>query len=119
MEYDWRTRFGVPLTSIGDAMSWGEAYRLTAELSGDPTTHLAASIGGWDYPVSREALVIMDLFDLQYASKTDKRHRPKPYPRPWPDRTKRHAKPTVSQETVLAALRMAGHTKPPPLRSRR
>lgn len=96
-------------------MSWGEAYRLASQISLDTTSHVAASMGGWDHPISREALVLMDLFDLQHASKAGKR-RPKPYPRPWPDRGKRQAKPTISQARVLEALREAGHTRPLPVR---
>lgn len=49
----------------------------------DPSTEIAAAIAGWDYPLSREALILADLFDLQHTSKAKKK--PQPYPRPWPD----------------------------------
>lgn len=89
-------------------------------LAVDPATHLGASLAGWDYPMSREALVSADLFDLTHQiawSQADKRKRgpkPKPYPRPWPDRQKTRPRPTVPPEVVIAALRRAGHTGPLP-----
>jgi hypothetical protein len=117
-EYDWRTRFGQSLRVVGRSMAWGEALRLTSELARDPGSRVGAALAGWDYPVSQEALVVMNLFDLTHqiawAQGGGKGSRPKPHPRPWPDRSKKIAKPTVSQEQVLAALRMAGHTGEPP-----
>lgn len=82
-EYDWRARFGLPLNVVGKSMPWGEAVRLTAKLSADPSSWVAASREGWAYPFSREAMVLADLFDLQHKSKT-KRGKAKPHPiRPW------------------------------------
>lgn len=101
----------MPLSVIGRSMTWGEAIRLTHQLGRDTASHVFASIAEWDYPATREALVAMDHYDA-YAKATFKR--PKPYPRPWPDRTKSRPKPTISQEEVIAALRMAGHTGPLP-----
>lgn len=102
-------------------MSWGEAVRLTQRLAVDPSSHVGASLAGWDHPVSHDALTMMNLFDLTHqiawAQGGRKGSKPKPYPRPWPDRTKKVAKPTVSQERVLAALRMAGHAGEPPMAS--
>lgn len=68
-------------------MTWGEAIRLTTILSADPSSHVGAALAGWDHPASREALILMDLYDLQHQSKA--KRRPKPYPRPFPDRHKR------------------------------
>lgn len=113
-EYDWRARFpGLKrgVKAIGRSMSWGEAYRVTQQLATDPSSAVGASLAGWDYPASREALVLMDYYDA-FAKLHFKR--PQPYQRPWPDRTKQRPKPTVSQKQVIAALRMAGHTGPLP-----
>lgn len=54
-----------------------EAGRLAAILSRDPSTRLCAAVNGWDYPFSREATVLADIFDL-WTSKDAKE-----YPRPW------------------------------------
>ena len=62
-------------------MTWGEAWRLYLILAGDPSSQVAAAIQGWTHPVSREALVLFDLLDLQHTSKA--KRRPSPYPRPW------------------------------------
>lgn len=102
------------------AMSYGEAFRHVQSLAVDPSSHFAASLGGWERPTTREELVLMDLLDLTslvaWAQSGGKGSRPKPYPRPWPSDTKRRTKPTVSQEEVIAALQRAGHTKPLPMR---
>lgn len=110
-EYDWRTRFHLPLTAIGRAMSYGEAFRMTGLLAGDPGSQVGAALAEWAYPLSREAIALVDLYDLQHTSKA--KRKPKPYPRPMPERTVRRHQPdaTMTQADVIAALRMAGHTK--------
>lgn len=80
LEYDWRAVFGLPLSSIGRSVSWGEAVRLVDELAADPATHTAAALAGWAHPWSREAALLADLFDLTLAVNAKN---PKPYPRPW------------------------------------
>lgn len=99
-------------------MSWGEAYRLAQTLATDPSSHVGAALAGWEHPVSRVALAVMDLFDLQHqaawAQGGGKGSRPKPYPRPWSSRTKRRTRPTLSQDEVVSALQTAGHTGPVP-----
>ena len=123
-EYDWRARFHVSVDEVGASMSWGEALRLVNRLILDPSSHVAAAVSGWSEPVSREALALMDLFDLQVMSRWrdtgSKGQRPKPYPRPWPKQTTKRAKPDASltQEQIVAALRAAGHTAPIPLERR-
>ena len=80
----------------------------------DPASHVGAAQRGWDYPTTYEHLTLMDLYDLLHVVNTPpKKPRPKPYPRPWRTTEKRVAKPDVSQEDVLAALRHAGHTNLP------
>lgn len=108
-EYEWRARFHLPLDVVGKSMTWGEAWRHTRTLAGDPSSYVAAAVAGWEHPLTREALVLMDLFDLQHLAANPKR-KPKPYPRPWPDRTTSRPRPTVSPERAIAALRGAGHT---------
>lgn len=86
-EYDWRTRFHLPLTAVGKSMTWGEAYRLTQALSTDPASAVAASLADWEHPVSRESLILMDVFDSSEASRAGRKA--KRYPRPYGDKTKR------------------------------
>lgn len=53
----------------------------------DPGSHTFAALHEWEFPISREALILADLYDLQHFSKVDpKKPKPKPYPRGWPDR---------------------------------
>lgn len=110
--YDWRTRFGMDLGCLFDGrMTWGEAWALTNALTADPTSRIGAAVNGWRYPMSREALILADLYDLTLTANTDrkKRGRIKPYPRPWKQSGKRSAKPTVDQKTIRAALAARGH----------
>jgi hypothetical protein len=72
---------------VGKRMPWGEALRLTRILAGDPSSQIAASVAEWEHPISREDMTLRDIFDLQHKAAGAKR--PKPYPRPWPDKTKR------------------------------
>lgn len=99
-------------------MTYGEAWRQTFILMGDPSSQVAAALGGWDHPVDRLDLVIRDLFDLQHQiGAAGSKKAPKPYPRPWPEvKTRRQAPGVdVTQEQVLAALRSAGHTAALPM----
>lgn len=91
-------------------MSFGEALLLVEALAGDPSSHVAAALGGWAYPISRADVTLRDLYDLQHMSKA--KRKPRPYPRPWPDRVKKTLKPGAgwTQDQIVAALRFAGHT---------
>ncbi len=68
-------------------MSYGEAIRLTSELSTDPESRVAAALAGWEHALPRAAMVAMDAYDLAHhlawAENGGKGQRPKPYPRPW------------------------------------
>ena len=109
-EYDWRTRFQLSLRVVGHGMTWGEAWRQLGILGNDPSSCVAAEIAGWSHPIDRVSLILMDLYDLQHASKVKKA--PKPYPRPWPESSKQRLKPSthLTQDEIVAALRAAGHT---------
>lgn len=120
-EYDWRTRFHEPLTVVGCSMSFGEALRLTQILANDPGSQVGASLSGWSYAADRSDLALRDLFDLTHqiawAKGGRKGKTPDPYPRPWPSKDSKHIKPRpdLTQDEVIAALRMAGHTAPLPI----
>jgi len=79
-EYDWRTRFHLPLSVVGESMSWGEARRLVTQLCLDPSSHVAAALLGWSYPVSHEWLVGVSVRQLTAAAHFKD---PAPYPVPW------------------------------------
>jgi hypothetical protein len=113
-QYDWRTRFGMPIAAVFDGrMSWREAASLTRTLIGDLTSRVGAAVRDWDYPLSHEARVAMDTYDVLAIANTAKkdRHKLKPYPRPWPQEgdAVRSQAPTVSQDTIREALKARGH----------
>lgn len=84
-------------------MRWGECYRLTRVLAGDPSSQVAAALSKWDYPFSRGEQVLADLFDLQHQSKASRR--PSPYPRPWGNRRVKHlGRAHMSPDEARAAL---------------
>lgn len=84
IEYDWRTRFHAGLHQVGVSMSISEAARHAVTLAADPSSATAAAVEGWDHPISRTDLILMDLYD-RYADVNFKK--PQPYPgRPWSKR---------------------------------
>lgn len=89
-EYDWRTRFGLPLTCVPADMGWDEALRMFKILGADPTTQIAAALSKWEHPASWEFLALADLFDVQLRSKS--KRKPKPYRRPWDKRPVVHGR---------------------------
>lgn len=87
-----------------------------AILRHDPSSAITAALEGWDYPISREALILADLFDLEHMANSDpKKSRPKPHPmRPWKDqRRERHGNIAGrSREQVEAILTAARQGAP-------
>lgn len=80
LRYDWRSRFHRGLDCVPAEIGWDEALDLVRVLRDDPSSQLAASIEGWDHPLSREGLILSDLMDVQ-GPKTFKKWRP--YRRPF------------------------------------
>ncbi len=110
-EYDWRTRFHLPLEAIGGRrMSWGEALRLAQVLRTDPSSQVGAALEGWDFAISREAAALLDLFDLEHAKAVKK---PNPHPgRPWKTRGSSRRRGDAagrSREEVRRILNAHGH----------
>lgn len=91
IEYDLSARFAgrCPhgLRSVGDTITLPELARLVELLIKDPSSALTASVADWEYPMSREALLLADLFDLTHSmawgQSGGKGQRPKAYPRPF------------------------------------
>lgn len=101
-EYDWRTRFHLPLQVVGRSMSWGEAVRLVQHLAGDPSSAVCVALNDWDYPLSREAITLADLFDLQHLSKA--KRKPQPYARPWQDGRRRFGRTSLTPAQLRRIL---------------
>lgn len=115
--YDWRDRFGLPLSSVftGEGgMTWDEAWDLFTILATDPTSYVGAALSEMDYPFSHEAFIGADLFDLMMQINTPKKHksRIKPYPRPIRHTGRnvtKSKKPTADRAAVIDALAARGH----------
>lgn len=110
VEYDFRSRFHLGAHEIGNDVGWGEAIRLVRILRSDPSSMLAAAVEDWDYPLSREAAILADVWDLEYAKAGAKKA--ERYPRPF----KQKASSTRtwgdaggrSRDEVIAILRAHG-----------
>lgn len=105
--YDWRTRFGLSHSAIGEAMSFGEAWMLTLELVRDPSSHVAASVNGMQFPVTREWLAVRAMVDNFVAVKTQKRPRLSLLPDPFAAPPKKWGTPMAREDlrTILDAQR--------------
>lgn len=110
VEYDISTRFPgrCPrgLRSVGDTITLAEMARLVEILRSDPSSALASAVEGWDHPVSREAAVLMDLWDLTAAATGAKK--PPRYERPWKEIGQRaHVGDAAGVSTTDAKARLA------------
>jgi hypothetical protein len=101
-DYDWRNRFSLPFDPPW-SMDWAETWRLMLVLASDPSSQVAPALAGWKHPLSRESIVLLDLFDLQHTSKA--KRRPKAYPRPWDAEKKSYGKGTAVSLAEYRALR--------------
>jgi hypothetical protein len=114
LEYDWRTRFHARfdvLDDDGPSWPWGELWRLVEIVGHDPSSQLAAAMSGWGHPVSREWLVLADLWDVLVAVNTHKgasvRH-PRPWAEPAPG-THHICSASLPQSVIRRALAEMGH----------
>ena len=67
LAYDFRSRFRCGLGAMPDEIDWAEGVQLVEVLTADPSSALAAALQGWDHPISREALLLADLYDLNHT----------------------------------------------------
>lgn len=92
-------------------MPWSEALDLIRILRGDPSSQVATSAEGWDYPLSRTDAILADMWDLSYAKAgAKKRER---YPRPFKERGSTQKWGDTggrSREEVVAILNAHGHS---------
>lgn len=88
----------VPLDEFG---------RLLKILARDPSSQTCAALNDWSWPASREASVLMDLYD---ATARVNFKNPKPWPRPW-DRPTQLGKTARDRQQVIALLKRAREGK--------
>lgn len=91
--------------------------RLVTVLRKDPSSAIAATLEGWEYPVSREALILMDHYDLDRELNRDrKKGKAYRYPRPYEtddrERTRHGNAAGQSQAEVIGRLRGRGQDAP-------
>lgn len=86
LAYDLRHLCNVSIDQIGREVSYRETALLIAVMLRNPESWLQAVVNGWKYPFSRDALVLADLYDLTAMVNSSKGKKPKPYPRPTPDK---------------------------------
>lgn len=118
IEYDFRHRFGLGLRDVGGALTIAEAARLVTQLLADPSSAVYAAAAGWDYPLSIEALILLDQFDLEHMSAWarggGKGRRPKPHPLRPDDKTTEAQRfgdtGGRTREEIVAILNAHGHS---------
>lgn len=99
---DFRKHYGISFDDVGKSVTWLEAVALTSVLMRDPESWLAAAMGGWKHPVSREWMVMAELFDLTFKVNSKKA---KPLPRPWPSGdSKKIGETKLPRDKVIAIL---------------
>lgn len=102
-EYDWRTRLRLPLSQVGESMTWGEALRHTITLSADPSSHIGAAVNGLAFPATREYLALRTLNANFVARYTEKRARFRSVPDPFETPPPRYGTP-MSKDSLRAVL---------------
>lgn len=116
VEYDLRHRFQLGLRDIGTSVTLFEVARLMAIVQADPSSAVAAAIEGWSHPISREALILMDQYDLDATVATGGKRKLKPYRRPWtsdqPEGERIGNPGTSTRKELLDHFRKLGHNLP-------
>lgn len=106
---DFRSRYGLSFEEAGRSYSWHEAIYLIQALLNDTTSLLQASFRGWKYPVSREWMMLSELYDLTVKINS-RGGKSKPVPRPWPDPNKKRVGDAKhSREAILKNLERMNH----------
>lgn len=104
---DFREKFGISLYDIGLSVRYDEALTLVYNLSSDPTSWFHASLAGWSHPLSFEGMLLLELVNVETMAGLNaigKGKKYKPYPAPWPDKSKKTigtARPAVEALAIL------------------
>ena len=99
--YDFRARFGLGLSDLGDKVPWPEVVSLVSVLLSDPTSWLQAAKAKWQHPISYEWTLAASTYDL--LAQVNSRRKPKPWPRPWgdPNKVRKGTKPRRDARAIL------------------
>lgn len=99
--YDFRSRFGLGLDSLGTTVPWSEVVSLVSVLVADPTSWLQTAKNDWQHPISYEWTIHAATYDL--LAQVNSKRKPKPWPRPWGTPTKVHKgrKPRRDARAIL------------------
>lgn len=109
--YDFRSRFQLGFQDIGNDITYLEALHLVSALLRDYSAMLTAAMAKWDYPVSREWILLSQLYDLTAAAASKKK--PKPYPGPWPSEgSQRIGSRNQDRSSVIQRLKQMNPKEP-------
>jgi hypothetical protein len=75
---------GWAVGDIGVTVAIATVSACVSVVARDPGSVLHASIHGWDAPVSREWMILANIYDSSEANRLGRKF--KPMKRPWPDR---------------------------------
>jgi hypothetical protein len=100
---DFRRLYAIGFGEVGRSISWREGTHLVEALTLDPSSLLAASLGGWRFPASHEWMVLANIYDLTLRLNSKKG---KPMERPWENVTSRIAPSRIrSREEIDSILK--------------
>lgn len=100
-------RLGIRVHEIGTVWSFTEVDALLRVRAREPDSWLFAAVNGWRYPVSREWMMLADLYDLTGKAAAGRRWK-KSYPRPWPkDGAKKFGRHRLSASNAREILKRA------------
>lgn len=85
MRYDFRHRFHLPLSQVGEEIPWDEAVDLVEQLQLDMGSRLFMSMMGWSYPMSRADFAGAVLTSRVANALQAQDAKPFPWEWPWPD----------------------------------
>ena len=90
-----RERFGVGLSDLGGAVSWGEALTLIESAAGDASTALGAELASWAYPATIPELIslVAQIGDQKASKKL----------MPWSNEMKPQRREIATETEVLEA----------------
>lgn len=111
MTYDFRSRFNLSPWDFGKSITWIDAVYLTVALLKESDSRLQAASNSWKFPISREAIILTQIFDL--LAMTNSKRKPKPYPMPWPDPNKKRlgSNKNRSRKDVIETLKRMNPNK--------
>lgn len=100
---DLRSNYHFSIDDIGKSVTILEATLLVRMLLRKPDSALQAALAGWDFPVSREWVVLAHLWDL--TANINSKRKVKPYPNPFKNNaTTRMGKTDLPSSTVKKLL---------------